>query len=376
MTEAPIQFIDLGAQRERLGAALDEAILAVVHHGAYIMGPEVRQLEAELASYCGVAHVISCSSGTDALLLPLMAWGVGPGDAVLVPTFTFAATAEAVALLGATPVFVDVEAETFNLDPTGLRAAFDAARAAGLRPVGIIAVDLFGHPAPYEEIEAFAADRDLWVMADAAQSFGSTLRGRRAGQFGQVTATSFFPAKPLGCYGDGGAVFTDDAELAALMHSLRVHGKGADKYDNVRVGLNARLDTIQAAVLLQKLSIFEDELASRQRVSERYATGLQGIVEVPALAEGATSAWAQYTVKVDKRDALATSLAAVGIPTNIYYPVPLHQQTAYLGFPRAHEVLKTAESLSRHVLSLPMSPYLSNQDLDRVVGAITTISDL
>jgi len=370
MSETPLQFIDLAAQRARLGSAMDEAILAVVHHGGYILGPEVKQLEAELASYCGVSEAISCASGTDALLLPLMAWGVGPGDAVLVPTFTFAATAEVVALLGATPVFVDVDPITFNLDPTGLSGAIDAASKAGLRTVGIIAVDLFGHPAPYAPIEAFATEHGIWVLSDAAQSFGCTLDGRRAGKFGDVTATSFFPAKPLGCYGDGGAIFTNDAELAATMRSLRVHGQGKDKYDNVRIGVNARLDTIQAAVLLQKLSIFDDELVLRQEAADRYASGLGSLVTVPVLANGATSAWAQYTIQVESRDALAASLKAAGVPTNVYYPLPLHQQTAYRGFPRTDDVLPVSEKLSQQVLSLPMHPYLTGKDQNRVVAAV------
>lgn len=373
MTVTPIKFIDLAAQSERIRSKVDAAVAAVMDHGAFIMGPEVKALEERLADYCGVKHAISCSSGTDALLLPLMAKGIGPGDAVIVPTFTFAATAEVVALLGASPVFADVERSTFNLDLASVERAFDVAVARGLTPVGLIGVDLFGQMPDYDALRIFAVERGLWLIADAAQSFGSTIDGRRAGQFGDATATSFFPAKPLGCYGDGGAIFTDDDELATVIRSLRVHGQGADKYDNVRIGTNARLDTIQAAILLEKLSIFDDELERRQAVADRYAEGLRDLLEVPALVDGRTSAWAQYTVILQRRDEVAASLKELGIPTNVYYPNPLHTLTAFRNFPRASDHLEVAEELSRTVLSLPMHPYLEVADQERIIDAVSQV---
>ena len=373
MTVTPIKFIDLGAQSERIRSKVDAAVAAVMDHGAFIMGPEVKNLEERLADYCGVKHAISCSSGTDALLLPLMAKGVGPGDAVIVPTFTFAATAEVVALLGAAPVFADVDRRSFNLDLASVERAFDVAVSRGLNPVGLIGVDLFGQMPDYDALRLFASEKDIWLIADAAQSFGSTIDGRRAGQFGDATATSFFPAKPLGCYGDGGAIFTDDDELATVIRSLRVHGQGADKYDNVRIGTNARLDTIQAAILLEKLSIFDDELERRQAVADRYDQGLRHLVEVPTLVEGRTSAWAQYTIKLEQRDAAAASLKELGVPTNVYYPNPLHTLTAFRNFPRAADHLEMAEELSQIVLSLPMHPYLEVADQERIIDAVSQV---
>ncbi|MBM3673235.1 MAG: DegT/DnrJ/EryC1/StrS family aminotransferase [Actinobacteria bacterium] len=367
---APIAFIDLAAQRERLGDRIDSAIKRVLDHGAFIMGPEVAELESALADYCGVKHSVTCASGTDALLMVLLARGIGPGDAVIVPSFTFAATAEVVALLGATPVFVDVEFDTANLAVNKLDAALQAARAAGVTPRAVIAVDLFGQPADYEEIEAFCAEHELFLVADAAQSFGASWRDRRVGSIGDVACTSFFPAKPLGCYGDGGAIFTDDDELATVLRSLRVHGQGSNKYDNVRVGINGRLDTIQAAVLLEKLAIFDDELRSRERVAARYRDGLKGVVDVLALRPDRTSAWAQFTITCDARDEVAATLQAAGVPTAIYYPVPLHWQPAYAGFPLASDGLPASEELAGHVLSLPMHPYLLEDVQDRVIQAL------
>jgi dTDP-4-amino-4,6-dideoxygalactose transaminase len=288
-----------------------------------------------------------------------------------VPSFTFAATAEVVALLGATPVFVDVELDTANLAVNNLDAALQAARAAGVTPRAVIAVDLFGQPADYEEIEAFCAEHGLFLVADAAQSFGASWRDRRVGSIGDVACTSFFPAKPLGCYGDGGAIFTDDDELASVLRSLRVHGQGSNKYDNVRVGINGRLDTIQAAVLLEKLAIFDDELQARERVAARYRDGLSGVVDVLALRPDRTSAWAQFTITCDARDEVAATLQAAGVPTAIYYPVPLHRQPAYEGFPRASDGLPASEDLAGRVLSLPMHPYLSDDVQDRVIQALT-----
>jgi dTDP-4-amino-4,6-dideoxygalactose transaminase len=358
--EGPIPFIDLQAQRRRLGAAVDEAIARVLEHGRYIMGPEIAELEAHLAAFCGARHAISCANGTDALALGLMVKGVRPGDAVLVPSFTFVATAEVVAWLGATPLFVDVLPDSFNLDPASLEDGIASARALGLRPAGAIAVDLFGQPADYDAILPVCAAHGLWLMDDAAQGFGATYRGRRIGEICEITATSFFPAKPLGCYGDGGAVFVDDDDLAAAMRSMRIHGQGQDKYDNVRIGMNGRLDTVQAAILLQKLAIFPDEIEVRQRVAAAYAEGLRDIVRVPKVIAGATSVWAQYTVVLEEgdRDAIAARLNAAGVPCAIYYPKPLHWQTAYRHYPAASGGLPVSERLAAQVLSLPMHPYL------------------
>jgi dTDP-4-amino-4,6-dideoxygalactose transaminase len=369
---APIPFIDLAAQQRLIRPRIDAAIARVLDHGQYIMGPEVAELERQLADYTGAKHALSCASGTDALLIAMMAWGVKPGDAVLCPAFTYTATPETIALLGATPVFVDVDEATFNIDPAGLEAGIEAAQHAGLRPVGLIAVDLFGLPADYPVLRSFAREHGLWVLADAAQSFGASVGGKRVGNFGDVTATSFFPAKPLGCYGDGGAIFTDDDRLAEIMASIRLHGKGDGKYDIVRVGVNGRLDTLQAAVLIEKLAIFDGELAARQHVAARYTAALADLVAVPTVSGGAQSAWAQYTIRVpaERRSGLAKTLQADGVPTNVYYPRPLHHQTAYRHFPVAADGLAVSERLSREVLSLPMHPYLSEADQDRIVESV------
>jgi dTDP-4-amino-4,6-dideoxygalactose transaminase len=370
MMSDSIAFIDLAAQRRRIGSRMDEAILRVVNHGGYIMGPEVKQFEADLSAFCGAKHVISCANGTDALALVLMAKSVKPGQAILCPSFTFAATAEVVAWLGAVPIFVDCLPETFNMDPASLEFGINTARQLGLKPVGVIPVDLFGQPADYDAIEAVCAREDLWILCDAAQSFGASYRGRKLGTIGAATSTSFFPAKPLGCYGDGGAVFTNDDELAAIMRSLRVHGQGSDKYDNVRIGMNGRLDTMQAAVLIEKLKIFPDEIAARDRVAKRYNEMLGDVVAVPVVAEGNTSVWAQYTMRVPNRDALAAALKAKGVPTAIYYPKPLHQQTAYSKFPCAGNGVPVSERLAGEVLSLPMHPYLEEAVQDRIITAV------
>ncbi len=367
----PIAFIDLQAQRRRLGTRIDDAIGRVLDHGKFIMGPEVAELEARLATHCGARHVIGCSSGTDALVLSLMAFGVGPGDTVFVPSFTFAANAEAVALLGAVPFFVDILPDTFNMDPASLTAAIVATAADDtLQPAGIIPVDLFGQPADYPAVERIAGQHGLWVMADAAQSYGASLNNRRIGTIGQVAVTSFFPAKPLGCYGDGGAMFTDDDHLAEVLRSLLFHGRGREKYDNVRIGMNGRLDTIQAAILLEKLSIFDEEIELRQKVAARYNEGLGDLFRIPRLMEGATSAWAQFTLVMDERDAVAGRLKAQGIPTAIYYPRPLHRQTAYRAYPCAPDGLPVSEELAGRVLSLPMHPYLDAPTQDRIIAAL------
>ena len=368
----PIPFIDLGAQRRRLGTRIDEAVARVIDSAAFIMGPEVGRLESDLAAFCGAKHVVSCASGTDALALVLMAKEVRPGDAILCPSFTFAATAEVVAWLGATPVFVDVHEDTFNLDVASLEAALKTAREKGLNPAGVIAVDLFGQPADYDAIVPFCQREGLWLLDDAAQGWGGTYKGRRIGTFGVATATSFFPAKPLGCYGDGGAIFTDDAELDSVLRSLRVHGQGADKYDNVRIGMTGRLDTIQAAVLIEKLRIFEDEIAARNDVARRYNKGLAEVAAVPFVLENCVSTWAQYTIRVtpERRDALAATLKAQGIPTAIYYPRPLHQQTAYKAYPVGGNGLPVSDRIAQEVISLPMHPYLDEATQERIIGAV------
>jgi dTDP-4-amino-4,6-dideoxygalactose transaminase len=368
----PIPFIDLTAQRRRLGARLDAAIARVVDACQFIMGPEVVRLEAELAAFCGARHALSCASGTDALFLVLLAKGIGPGDAVICPSFTFCATAEVVALVGATPVFADVEAATFNLDPASLRKAVATAKQHGLKPKAIIPVDLFGLPANHDAIEAIARAEQLFVLDDACQAFGAAYKGRRLGALSDATAVSFFPAKPLGCYGDGGAIFTDNDELVEIIRSLRVHGQGSDKYDNVRIGITGRLDSVQAAVLLEKLMIFADEIDARQEVARRYAQGLADVVTVPQVPDGYLSVWAQYTIRVApaRRDALARSLKESGIPTAIYYPIPLHRQVAYRHYPVVDGGLPVSEQLAAEVISLPMHPYLDAATQDRVIEAV------
>lgn len=369
---SPIPFIDVAAQRRRLGKAIDEATSRVLNHCQFLMGPEVTQFEAELAAFCGAKHALSCSSGTDALVMTLMAKGIGRGDAVFCPTFTFCATAESVALVGATPVFVDVHADTFNIDVASLKSAIMTAKAKGLKPKAVIPVDLFGLPADHDAIAEVANADSLFNLDDAAQGFGGAYKGRALGTFGHATATSFFPAKPLGCYGDGGAVLTDDDDLLAILKSVRVHGGGSDKYDNVRLGLTARLDTIQAAVLIEKLKIFRDEIETRNRVARRYSEALKDIVTVPVVPDGYESVWAQYTIRLapGKRDGLARALQAQGIPTAIYYAKPLHKQTAYRDFPIAEAGLPVSERIADEVISLPMHAYLDEVTQDRIVDAV------
>jgi dTDP-4-amino-4,6-dideoxygalactose transaminase len=369
---APIPFIDVAAQRRRLGRAIDDAVARVLAHCQFILGPEVAAAEADLAAFCGARHAITCASGTDALLLPLLAKGIGPGDAVICPSFTFCATAEVVALLGATPVFADVDEASFNLDPAAVETAIAAARRLGLNPKAIIPVDLFGQPADHAAFAAIARAEGLFVLDDAAQAFGACYRNRRLGALADVTATSFFPAKPLGVYGDGGAVFTDDDELAAIMRSLRVHGEGRDKYDCVRVGFNGRFDTIQAAVLIEKLKIFPDEIAARDRAARRYAAALANVATVPRIAEGRTSVWAQYTIRLPapRREMLAARLKARGIPSAIYYAKPVHMQEAYRRFPAVPEQLPVSERLAEEVISLPMHAYLDEPVQDRIIDAV------
>jgi dTDP-4-amino-4,6-dideoxygalactose transaminase len=369
VARTPIPFIDLAAQRRRLGGAVDAAIARVLGHCQFILGPEVRTLEAELAQFCGARHAITCASGTDALLMALMARDIGPGDAVVCPTFTFAATAEVVALVGATPVFADVEEASFNLDPDSMRDACAVARRLGLNVKAVIPVDLFGQPADHDRIAAVAETQGLFVLDDAAQAFGATYGNRRLGTVAPATATSFFPAKPLGCYGDGGAIFTDDDELDRTLRSLRVHGEGRDKYDCARIGLNGRLDTIQAAVLIEKLKLFPDEIAARERIARRYSAGLADVATVPRVGRGMSSIWAQYTIRVPpgRRDRVAAALKAQGIPTAVYYRLPLHRQAPYRGFPVAERGAPVAEALAGEVISLPMHAYLDEETQDWIV---------
>ena len=369
---APIPFIDLAAQRRRLGSSLDEAIARVLDHCQFILGPEVRTLEAELAQFCGARHAVSCASGTDALLMVLMARGIRAGDAVICPTFTFAATAEVVALVGATPVFADVEEASFNLDPESVASACAEAGRLGLFPKAVIPVDLFGQPADHERIAAVAQSEELFVLDDAAQAFGATYHNRRLGAVAPATATSFFPSKPLGCYGDGGAIFTDSDQLAHVLRSLRVHGEGRDKYDCARIGLNGRLDTIQAAVLIEKLKLFPDEIAARERIARRYCAELADVAIVPTIARGSSSTWAQYTIRLapGRRDTLAAALNSQGIPTAVYYHTPLHQQQAYRHFPLAEGGAPVSERLAQEVISLPMHAYLDEATQERIIAAV------
>src|SRR6188768_746276 len=370
-TNPLIPFIDVAAQRRRLGSAVDAAVAKVLNHCQFILGPEVRTFEAELAAFCGAAHVVTCASGTDALVLALRAMGVGAGDAVLCPSFTFCATAEVVVLVGATPVFADVDAATFNIDVKGIAGAIATAREAGLKPKAIIPVDLFGLPADHGVVQAAARAENLLVLDDAAQGFGATCNNRRLGTFGQATATSFFPAKPLGCYGDGGAVMTDDDGFAEALRSLRVHGQGSDKYDNVRIGLASRLDTIQAAFLIEKLKIFPDEIDARNRIADRYSEGLRDVVGVPRIPAGYTSVWAQYTIRVagGRRDALAAVLKSEDVPTAIYYPIPLHRQQAYKHYPIGKAGVAVSDRLAAEVISLPMHAYLDLATQDHIIDA-------
>jgi dTDP-4-amino-4,6-dideoxygalactose transaminase len=373
MPPEPVALFDIGAQRRRLGRSIDEAVARVMAHCQFVSGPEVTTLEKALAEFCGARHVVSCANGTDALVMVLMAIGAGPGDAVFCPSFTFCATASPVARTGATPLLIDVEAATFNMTAESLARGIATAKRLGLKPKAVIPVDLFGQSADHDAIGELARAEGLFVLDDAAQSFGATYHGRKLGTLADATTTSFFPTKPLGCYGDGGAIFTDDDELASTLRSIRVHGQGSEKYDNIRIGMTGRLDTIQAAVLIEKLKIFEDEIDARNAVAARYARGLGNVVTVPQLAPGRTSVWALYTIRLPQgvdRDGFAAALKAKGIPSGIYYPKSLHQQTAYRGFPVADGGLPVSEQLSSDVISLPMHPYLDEMAQERVIAAV------
>jgi dTDP-4-amino-4,6-dideoxygalactose transaminase len=379
----PIPFIDLQSQRKRLGQPLEDAILKVVRSGAYIMGPEIAEFETALAKFGEAPHALSCASGTDALVLPLMALGIGPGDAIFCPSFTFAATAEAMPLVGASPVFVDILPDTYNMDAASLDAAIEAVKRDGkLTPKAVIAVDLFGQPADYPSIAKVAKKHGLTLIADSAQGFGCTLGGQHPIHWADIATTSFFPAKPLGCYGDGGAVLCKDAHFHDLLVSLRVHGQAVKsdiegktfeydpKYLNVRIGTNSRMDTIQAAVLLQKLAIFADEIAARNRVANRYAEGLGDLVTVPKVIDGGVSVWAQYTIEVEDRDGLSAHLREQGVPSAVYYPIPIHKQGVYSVYPTAPGGLPETEAKAGRVISLPMHAYLTPDDQDQVIAAV------
>jgi len=383
-----LAFIDLAAQQKTIRSSLEARITTVLDHGRYILGPEVAELEKRLAEFVGVKHCIGVSSGTDALLMALMAWGIGPGDAVFTTPFTFIATAEVISLLGATPVFVDIDPRTYNIDPLQLERAVQAVkdgdcsqhplpmskdgRPLQITPKAIIPVDLFGLPADYDQIMTIAEKNDLLVLEDAAQGLGGVYHGRQAGSLAHIGTTSFFPAKPLGCYGDGGAVFTDNDENAEIVRSIRVHGKGVDKYDNIRIGLNARLHTLQAAILLEKLDIFPQEIKERQRVAGKYSelfAQIDGIV-VPEVPVGLQSVWAQFSLLSEKKQGIQDSLKSKGVPTAVYYGCPLHQQTAYSGLGYKTGDMPVSERVSQQVFSLPMHPYLSDGDIQKIAGKL------
>jgi len=364
-----IPFIDLQAQRARITDKINAAISRVLDHGAFVMGPEIAALEGQMGAFSNAKHTLACANGTEALALPLMAWGLQPNDAVFCPSFTFAATAEVVPWLGAVPVFVDVDADTYTMSSASLEAAIADTKAEGkLRPRVVIAVDLFGQPADYVAISAICRREGLKLIADSAQGYGCTLHGKHPLNWADITTTSFFPAKPLGCYGDGGAIQTNDSDLAALCLSLRNHGAGADRYDNVRIGLNCRLDTIQAAILIEKLAIFPEEIVARDKVAHRYSAALDQFAKVPTVISGGTSTWAQYTIEVADRDGLQAHLKGVGIPTAIYYSRPTHKQTAYTKYPLSPDGLPVTDLASAKVISLPMHPYLDETTQDRIIA--------
>ena len=368
----PIPFIDLPAQYARLRHEIDANIQTVLDHGRFIMGPEVPRLEQALADFAGCRHAIAVASGTDALLMALMAEGIGPGDAVFLPAFTFTATAEVVMLLAATPVFVDVDSRTFNIDPADLEFRIEETLAAGkLKPRIIIAVDIFGLPADYPALHEIASRHALLVLADAAQSYGATLNGNKVGTLAPVTTVSFFPAKPLGCYGDGGAVLTEESDRAEVIQSIRLHGRGKDKYDIVRLGLNGRLDTLQAGVLLAKLTVFAEELRAREALSALYDERLAEVVTVPRRNASATSAWAQYAVLLDNRDVVAEALKLNGVPTMIHYPCPVHLQPAYAHHGAGPGSLPVSETLCQRILSLPMHAYMDEATAHRICDAVS-----
>lgn len=369
-----IEFIDLKEQYRCLQHDIDSNIEKVLKHGKYILGPEVKELEQKLAAYAGVRHVISCSNGTDALLMPLMAWNVSRGDAVFTTPFTFIATAEVISLLGATPVFVDIDPDTYNIDVKLLEQFVKKTVDEGkLNPKAVIPVNLFGMPADYDRINDIAQKYDLKILEDAAQSFGSIYKQKKAGSLGDAAATSFFPAKPLGCYGDGGAIFTDDDELAEKLFSIRVHGQGSDKYENVRTGINGRLDTIQAAILLAKLTAFDGELGARNRIAAKYTFGLKDVLKTPSVPEDLISSWAQYSVLAgsqNEREIIRDALKKAGVPTAVYYPLPLHLQHAFRDLGCQEGDFPVSEDVSRRIFSLPMHPYIDDETIEKITEVI------
>jgi UDP-2-acetamido-2-deoxy-ribo-hexuluronate aminotransferase len=383
-----MQFIDLQAQRARIADKINTAVMKVIEDGKYIMGPEVKTFEAQLAEFSNTKRALGCANGTEAIALPLMAWGLRPGDAVFCPSFTFAATGEVVPWLGASPVFVDIDPKTYNMDPAHLEAAIEAVKAEGkLTPKVIIAVDLFGQPADYPAISAIAKKHDLKLIADSAQGYGCTIDGKHPGHWADAVTTSFFPAKPLGCYGDGGAVLTNDDGLAEIIDSLRVHGKATrsdiegrsfdhdPKYLNMRIGMNSRLDTIQAAILIEKLAIFADEIEARNRVAARYNEHLADhVASVPFVIDGGKSVWAQYTLEHDNRTGLQAHLKEKGVPTAVYYPIPIHKQDIYSRYPLGPGGLPVSEEKAERVMSLPMHPYLDEKTQDQIIDAVRSFN--
>ncbi|MFA5511589.1 MAG: DegT/DnrJ/EryC1/StrS family aminotransferase [Candidatus Kapaibacterium sp.] len=373
-----MNFIDLHSQYQIIKNQVDTSLLKVLEHGAYIMGPEVQELEGKLVEFAGVKYAVSCSNGTDALLMPLIAWGIGPGDAVFTTPFTFIATAEVIQLLGATPVFVDIDENTFNISPAKLEEKILEIKSEGkLSPKAVIPVDLFGLCADYDKIEQIARKHELLILEDAAQSFGAEFNGKRACTFGDCAATSFYPAKPLGCYGDGGAIFTDDEELYNKLISIRVHGQGIDKYNNIRIGINGRLDTIQAAVLLAKLSIFEDEIVKRNKVAGLYSSMLKDVLQVPHIPENYMSVWAQYSLLAENsnhRERIMSELKESSIPTVIYYPLPLHLQEAFNGLNYKKGDFPICEDVASRIFSLPMHPYLNEKEIVTICNKIKEIT--
>jgi UDP-2-acetamido-2-deoxy-ribo-hexuluronate aminotransferase len=368
-----MDFIDLKAQLNRIRPQVEARLKNVLDRGAFILGGEVQELEAQLSQYTGAKHVITCANGTDAILIPLMAKNIGKSDAVFVPAFTFFATAEVVSLAGATPIFVDIDPISYNMCAASLEAQIEATKknSPELNLKAVIVVDLFGLAADYDSLSAVAQKHGLFLIEDAAQGFGSQYRGKTAGNLAPIASTSFFPAKPLGCFGDGGAIFCDDDALAEKIKSIRVHGQGKHKYENVRIGLNSRLDTMQAAILLEKLAIFDDELDRRNIIADRYTNAFTGLIQTPIIPELYYSSWAQYTLRTNRRDEMIEALKTKHIPTMVYYPIPLHLQKAYeyLGYKSGS--LPNAEKAAKEVISLPMHPYLTEQDQDLVIDAVT-----
>ena len=372
-----MDFIDLKKQQGRIREKIDSRIKSVLDHGKYIMGPEVFELEEKLAEYVGVKYCLSCSSGTDALLIPLMAKNIGPGDAVITTPFTYIATAEVISLLGAEPIFVDIYPETYNINPEKINSALESAKVKGLIPKAIIAVDLFGLPARYRLLEKIAKENDLLLLEDAAQGFGGQIRNRKAGSFGHVSSTSFFPAKPLGCYGDGGAIFTDDYEMAQVMQSIRVHGSGKDKYQNIRVGVNGRLDTIQAAILIEKLDIFDEEILLRNKISTYYTKNITSQIKKPFIPRDYTSSWAQYSLMAtseQERDYITSMLKNSNIPSMIYYKIPLHLQDVYKNLEYSKGDFPFSEDAAKRIFSLPMHPYLTIQEQNKIIKVLNGLS--